>query len=46
VFADIAERLKVEISPGGLHWPDLDDDIFIAGLLAGLRDRSLTRPAT
>lgn len=24
-----------EISPGGIHWPQLDEDISIDGLLAG-----------
>ncbi|MFO8014656.1 MAG: DUF2442 domain-containing protein [Phycisphaerae bacterium] len=30
-----AERENVEISPGGygLHWPDLDEDLSIDGLL-------------
>lgn len=32
-----AERNVVEISPLGLHWPDLDEDIGFAGLLAGRR---------
>src|SRR5579864_2946057 len=30
-----AERTKVEISHLGLHWEALDEDISIAGLLAG-----------
>jgi hypothetical protein len=37
-----ADRALVEISPGGLHWERLDEDISIAGLLAGRRD--MTRP--
>jgi len=36
--ASVAERKKVEISPFGLHWPDVDEDISVAGLLAGKRD--------
>ena len=36
-----SERLKFEISPNGLHWESLDEDISIAGLLAELGD--LTR---
>ena len=32
------QRAKVEISYGGLHWADLDEDISIAGLLAGRGD--------
>jgi hypothetical protein len=31
-------RTRVEISRVGLHWEDLDEDISIAGLLAGRRD--------
>jgi hypothetical protein len=34
-------RARVEISRIGLHWEDLDEDIAIAGLLAGRGD--LTR---
>lgn len=35
-----AERIAVEISPFGLHWENLDEDISIAGLLAGRGDRT------
>jgi len=31
-----AEQLNnIEISPFGLHWPDLDEDLSLRGLLAG-----------
>jgi Protein of unknown function (DUF2442) len=33
-----AERAKVEMSRTGLHWEALDEDISIAGLLAGRGD--------
>jgi hypothetical protein len=33
-----ADRAKVEISRIGLHWEDIDEDISIAGLLAGRGD--------
>ena len=36
--ASPAERARVEISRTGLHWEDLDEDISIAGLLAGRGD--------
>lgn len=36
--ASVEERAKVEISPMGLHWEALDEDISIAGLLAGRGD--------
>ena len=36
------EREAVEISAFGLHWPDLDEDISIQGLLAGRGDQTGT----
>jgi len=33
-----ADRAQVSISPSGLHWEELDEDISIAGLLAGRGD--------
>ncbi len=38
-----AQRAEVRISPSGLHWEELDEDISIAGLLAGRGDRTLFR---
>ena len=35
-------RAKVSISLSGLHWDELDEDISIAGLLAGRGD--MTHP--
>lgn len=35
---------QVELSTGGLHWEALDEDISVAGLLAGQAD--LTRRAS
>jgi hypothetical protein len=34
------QREAVEIGRFGLHWEDIDEDISIAGLLAGRRDRT------
>jgi hypothetical protein len=36
--ATSAERENYEISPAGvgIHWPDLDEDLSIAGLMAGV----------
>ena len=31
-------RDAVELSPYGLHWDELDEDISVEGLLAGRRD--------
>jgi uncharacterized protein DUF2442 len=36
--AALAEREQVDISRVGLHWDALDEDISIAGLLAGRGD--------
>jgi hypothetical protein len=37
------QRSQASISPSGLHWEELDEDISIAGLLAGRGDRTATR---
>jgi hypothetical protein len=34
------QREQVRLSSRGLHWEALDEDISIAGLLAGLGDQS------
>jgi Protein of unknown function (DUF2442) len=36
------QRADYFLSPSGIHWEDLDEDISIAGLLAGRGD--MTRP--
>lgn len=36
--ATLAQRNQVEISRVGLHWEEIDEDISIAGLLAGRGD--------
>jgi hypothetical protein len=33
-----AQRERVELSRTGLHWEELDEDISVAGLLAGRGD--------
>jgi hypothetical protein len=43
--ADKASRLDYELSPGGIHWDALDEDISIDGLLAGRGDQTMKRPA-
>jgi len=37
------QRKQVTISGRGLHWEALDEDISVAGLLAGLGDRSASK---
>lgn len=39
--ATAEQRAKVELSARGLHWDEIDEDISVAGLLAGIGD--LTR---
>ncbi|MBU2759736.1 DUF2442 domain-containing protein [Acidithiobacillus sulfurivorans] len=36
------QRMIYEISGGGsgLHWPELDEDILVEGLLAGIGDQT------
>lgn len=36
--ASPAQRERVELSRTGLHWDELDEDISVAGLLAGRGD--------
>jgi len=38
-----AQREAVELSRAGLHWEELDEDISIAGLLAGRGDMTRSR---
>src|SRR5260370_23498444 len=35
--ASAKERANFEIMPMGIHWPDLDEDLGIAGMLKGRR---------
>lgn len=39
------QRAKVELSRSGLHWEEIDEDISIAGLLAGRGDATGARQA-
>ena len=38
LHAKPAEREAFTLSPMGLHWEALDEDISVAGLIAGRRD--------
>jgi hypothetical protein len=42
--ASPAQRQDCEITPRGLHWDILDEDISIAGLLAGRGEATHQRP--
>ena len=37
-----SERADMELTPFGIHWPALDEDVSVEGLLAGRGD--VTRP--
>lgn len=39
------QREQVSMSSRGLHWEELDEDISIAGLLAGRGDQTRSRMA-
>ena len=41
--ASPAQRARVELSRTGLHWDDIDEDISIAGLIAGRGDLTKQR---
>ena len=32
-------RMNYEISPLGVHWPELDEDLSVAGMLTGRRPK-------
>ncbi|MDP2784917.1 MAG: DUF2442 domain-containing protein [Sulfurimicrobium sp.] len=38
------QRRRAELSLKGLHWDELDEDISVAGLLAGVGDMSHQTP--
>ena len=38
--ASAAERTNFEIMPMGIHWPDIDEDLSVAGMLKGQRTKS------
>ena len=38
------QREQVELSSQGLHWEEIDEDVSIAGLLAGIGDQSRQTP--
>jgi Protein of unknown function (DUF2442) len=37
--ATAAQRANFEIMPMGVHWPDIDEDVSIVGMLKGNRSR-------
>lgn len=45
LHASHEQRQAVELSSGGLHWEALDEDVSVAGLLAGYGDVTRTNQA-
>jgi hypothetical protein len=37
--ATAAQRAHYEIMPMGIHWPDIDEDLSVAGMMKGRRAR-------
>jgi Protein of unknown function (DUF2442) len=35
--ASAAQRAQYEIMPMGIHWPEIDEDLSVAGMLKGRR---------
>jgi hypothetical protein len=45
LMAKAADRQDFRLSPGGIHWSALDEDISVQGLLEGRGDNKLHHPA-
>ena len=45
--ATVEQRANFVLGPAGIHWPDIDEDLSIAGMLAGVKPtyRWLRQPA-
>jgi hypothetical protein len=41
-----AERCRYELSPFGVHWPDIDEDLSVAGMLRGSKAPGAREPAS
>jgi hypothetical protein len=37
--ASVSARTNFDLMPMGIHWPELDEDLGIAGMLSGRRSR-------
>ena len=46
--ASPSQQARIQVSPSGygLHWPDLDEDLSIDGLIGVRRDGSMATAAT
>ena len=44
--ATAEQRSQIELSPLGIHWPEIDEDISIASMLRGAKAPGAKEPAT
>jgi hypothetical protein len=44
LHATAHQRAQLEFSSRGIHWEAIDEDISVAGLLAGVGDETRQRP--
>jgi Protein of unknown function (DUF2442) len=42
--ASVQARQNVEFMPMGIHWPDIDEDLSIAGMLRGQKAPGAVQP--
>jgi Protein of unknown function (DUF2442) len=42
--ATAAQRSRLEVSPLGIHWPEIDEDISVASMLRGAKATGATKP--
>lgn len=43
--ASVQDRAHYELSPFGIHWPDIDEDLSVAGMLKGRKAPGAVPPA-
>jgi hypothetical protein len=41
--ATLAQRLDFELSPGGVHWDEIDEDVSVEGMLIGRNQNGSSR---
>lgn len=44
--ATIDQRAAIELSPLGMHWPKIDEDISVASILRGAKAPGATAPGS
>lgn len=40
-----AQRAKIELSPFGVHWPEIDEDLSVEGMIKGAKAPGAVPPA-